>query len=69
MKEVIDLFKPSIKKHPMLWFLVVVITYYLYYAIPPIAVATGNQLVKVFFEEKGDNKGSSVKVGENVYDS
>jgi len=52
MKEVIDLYRPSIKKHPVRWCVLLVLGYFLYHFIPPIAVASGNYVAKVLFEKK-----------------
>jgi len=53
MKELIDLFRPSIKKHPWKWCILLVLGYFLYHFIPPVAIAAANHVVKAFFEKIG----------------
>jgi hypothetical protein len=51
MKEVLDIFSPSIKKRPLTWCLILAIAYSLYYFIPPIAVATSNHVVSILYKK------------------
>jgi len=52
MKEILELFKPSIKKRPVRWCLILVVGYFLFHFIPPVAVAAANYVADVLFKKE-----------------